>query len=195
MQLQLWKCTESNVFLTPRASTTANTVSRNIFDDYLWKEYDLPQYKIFCLIVWKIIKTECHGVRTFLLAVSHGANTCFRRCLPWSVNFLSDNFHLHRPHAPNKFCLVPKHTKFLEPPHDKTNKWHMRPAKTQISLGIRPVWSEYSLCAQWLAKDPSFLHTDSEDWSDWADAQADLSLRWAHMPFGWFCNEAVHINL
>ena len=37
------------------------------------------------------------------------------------------------------------------------------PAKTQISLGIRPVWSESSLCAQWVAKDPSFLHADSED--------------------------------
>ena len=39
----------------------------------------------------------------------------------------------------------------------------MRPAKTQISLGIHPVWSESSLCAQWVAKDPSFLHADSED--------------------------------
>ena len=39
----------------------------------------------------------------------------------------------------------------------------VRPAKTQISLGICPVWSEYSLCAQWVAKDPSFLHADSED--------------------------------
>ena len=35
----------------------------------------------------------------------------------------------------------------------------VRPAKTQISLGIRLVWSESSLCAQWVAK----------------DAQADLS--------------------
>ena len=26
-----------------------------------------------------------------------------------------------------------------EPPHDKTNKMDVRPAKTQISLGIRPV--------------------------------------------------------
>ena len=26
-----------------------------------------------------------------------------------------------------------------EPPHDKTNNVAMRPAKTQISLGIRPV--------------------------------------------------------
>ena len=39
----------------------------------------------------------------------------------------------------------------------------VRPAKTQISLGIRPVWSESSLCASWVAKDPGFLHADSED--------------------------------
>ena len=45
----------------------------------------------------------------------------------------------------------------------KPTKWHLRPAKTQISLGIRPVWSESSLCAQWVAKDLSFLHADSED--------------------------------
>ena len=50
-----------------------------------------------------------------------------------------------------------------EPPHDKTNKMTVPLAKTQISLGIRPVWSESSLCAQWVAKDPSFLHADSKD--------------------------------
>ena len=32
-----------------------------------------------------------------------------------------------------------------EPPHDKTNKMTERPAKTQINLGIRTVWSESSL--------------------------------------------------
>ena len=42
---------------------------------------------------------------------------------------------------------------------------------------VCPVWSESSLCARWVAKDSSFLHADSEDWSDWADAKADLSLR------------------
>ena len=45
----------------------------------------------------------------------------------------------------------------------KPTKLHVRPAKTHISLGIRPVWSESLLCAQWVAKDPSFLHADSED--------------------------------
>ena len=32
-------------------------------------------------------------------------------------------------------------------------------------------------------------------WSDWADVQADLSLRWVHMPVYWFCHEAAHIWL
>ena len=50
----------------------------------------------------------------------------------------------------------------FEPRHDKTNKMSLRPAKTQISLGIRPVWSESSLCAQWVAKGLRFLHADSK---------------------------------
>ena len=41
-------------------------------------------------------------------------------------------------------CII-KNT--YEPPHDKTNNVAARPAKTQISLGIRPVWSESSLSA------------------------------------------------
>ena len=38
-------------------------------------------------------------------------------------------------------------TWWFEPPHDKTNKMTVCPGKTQISLGIRPVWSESSLSA------------------------------------------------
>ena len=50
---------------------------------------------------------------------------------------------------------------------------------------LRTAWAsaqsdQSSLCAQWVAKDRSFLHEDNEDWSDWADAQAELILRWAH---------------
>ena len=72
-------------------------------------------------------------------------------------------------------CVISYHYQGLkiftiEPRHDKIYNVAVHPAKTQISLGIRPVWSESSLCAQWVAKDPSFLHADSEDWSDWADA-------------------------
>ena len=45
-------------------------------------------------------------------------------------------------------------------------KMTVRLAKTQISLGIRPVWSESSLYTHCVAKDPNFLHADTEDWSD-----------------------------
>ena len=55
----------------------------------------------------------------------------------------------------------------------------MRLAKTQISLGILPVWSESSLSA-WRKRGSL---AQGRLWSDWADAQADLSLRWAHSHF------------
>ena len=38
-------------------------------------------------------------------------------------------------------------SELYEPPCDKTNKMTVHSAKTQISLGIRPVWSESSLSA------------------------------------------------
>ena len=66
----------------------------------------------------------------------------------------------------------------------------------------RPVWLESSLCTQWVATVLSYIHADSEDWSDrasrlwsdWADAQADLSLRWVQLPLCWFCRAAAHFN-
>ena len=68
----------------------------------------------------------------------------------------------------------------------KPTQWPVRPAKMQNSLGICPVWSESSkLCALWVAKESRFLRL----WSDWADAQADLSLGWVHSSFCCFCHE------
>ena len=29
-------------------------------------------------------------------------------------------------------------------------------------------------------------------WSDWADVHADMGIRWAHMPFCWFCHALAH---
>ena len=65
-------------------------------------------------------------------------------------------------------------------------------AAGKTKWSVHPVWSESSLCAQWVAKDPGFFHADSEGWSDWADAQADLSLCWAHRSFCWLCHAAAH---
>ena len=58
----------------------------------------------------------------------------------------------------------------------------VRPAKTQIILGIRPVWSRSSLCAHWVGPKVSSCG-QRRLWSDWADALADLSRRWAHTHF------------
>ena len=71
----------------------------------------------------------------------------------------------------------------------------VRPAKTQIRLGISPVWSESLLCAQWVAKDPIFHHADSED-SDQTGrmpGRSESSLC-AHS-LCWFCHEAAHMVL
>ena len=67
----------------------------------------------------------------------------------------------------------------------KPTKW---PVCAQRRLGS--AWAsaqsdQSSLCAHWVAKDIMFLH---------ADAQADLSLRWADMPYCWFCRDAAHIT-
>ena len=40
---------------------------------------------------------------------------------------------------------------------------HVGPAKIQISLRIRAVWSESSLGAFCIVKDAKFLHADNED--------------------------------
>ena len=57
-----------------------------------------------------------------------------------------------------------------EPRHDKTNKMSVRPAKTQISLGIRPVWSVFAVRMKkiWVLSYP--LSAQRRLWSDWADA-------------------------
>ena len=66
----------------------------------------------------------------------------------------------------SKTCLMQKWFKcHLSCSMTKTTKWSVRPAKTLISLGIRPVWSESLLCAQLVAKDPKLLHTNSEDFN------------------------------
>ena len=66
----------------------------------------------------------------------------------------------------------------------------VRPAKTQISLGIRPVWSVFAVRMKkaWVLSYP--LSAQRRLWSDWADAQADLSSLGAHSLY-WFCHVAA----
>ena len=50
-------------------------------------------------------------------------------------------------------------------------------------------------CVQWVAKDPSFLHADSKDSDQIGSMPRLIYLRWAQMPFCWFCSETAHFIL
>ena len=76
----------------------------------------------------------------------------------------------------------------------KPTKWHVRPAKTRISLSLRQVWSASSLSA-WRklgSLATHWVHNEESDQTGWMAAQADPSLRWAHSQFVGFCHEAAH---
>ena len=67
-------------------------------------------------------------------------------------------------------------------------EWEQRPDispmfKSQFNTILRLVWSEHSLSA-WRNFGSLVSHwAHSKDWSDWVDAQADLSLHWVHSHF------------
>ena len=89
-----------------------------------------------------------------------------------------------RSQEPHLSCLMTKPTKWLCAQRRLRSTW----ASAQSDQSLLS-------CTQWVAKDPSFLHADSEDWSDRVDAQANLSLCWAHISFCWFCREAAHLMI
>ena len=70
------------------------------------------------------------------------------------------------------FVQVASNTKFyalkecvpFEPRHDKTKQMTVRPAKTQISLGIRPVWSVFAVRMKkaWVLSYPLSASEDSD---------------------------------
>ena len=99
-----------------------------------------------------------------------------RICLPHAhVTYLANvTYFCTRRHAHWVYCN--------EPRHDKTNKMSVRPAKTQISLGIRPVWSESSLSA-W-RKPGSLDPLSAPGWSESSLGAQSLC---------WFCHEAALI--
>ena len=82
----------------------------------------------------------------------------------------------------------------FELPYDKTNKMTWAPSEDLDQPGHLPSlirvftvrmekhWAlNYLLSTQW------------RHWSEWVDAQADLSLHWATMSFCWFCCAAAHL--
>ena len=86
--------------------------------------------------------------------------------LRWThTHFVMSWLIYHRPlcrsHKRTGLRKVLERGSFGKMSHDTTKptKW----VCVQRRLSEGPVWSESSLCDQWVAKDPSFLQADSED--------------------------------
>ena len=106
------------------------------------------------------------------------------------------------------FFLSYKMFRYLSRLMTKPTKWHVRPAKPQIRLCLRPVWSESSMSAR--SKRGSlatrWVHSRDSDQTGrmpmliWVSVDSDQTgrmprlncLRWAHRSFCWFCNGAAH---
>ena len=77
----------------------------------------------------------------------------------------------------------------FELPYDKTNKMACVPSEDSDQPGHQSLLSAWrnlgSLATHWAAK-------TLIKWSDWADAQADLSLRWAHRLILVFAGRICH---
>ena len=78
----------------------------------------------------------------------------------------------------------------FEPLHDKTNKMTCAPSE-DADQPILPVWSVFAvrMVKVWTLSYP--LSAQKRLWSDWADAQSDLSLRWAHRSVCWSCRSRL----
>ena len=94
-------------------------------------------------------------------------------CVFWSLNTI---WHLHM----KKFC----HNLTFEPKHDKTNKMTCAPSEDSDQPGHPPsLIRVFSVCSMDSQGSKASSSGQRRLWSDWADAQADLSLRWVHMSF------------
>ena len=83
----------------------------------------------------------------------------------------------------NMSCRTTKPTKWCAPSEDLDQSGQL---PSLIVLAVRSMGSwgpKVSSCLQWRL------------WSDWADAQADQSLRWVHRSFCWFSHDVASIYL
>ena len=81
-----------------------------------------------------------------------------------------------------------------ELPHDKTNKMTSVPSEASDQPGHPPSLIRVfavSMKKHWALN--YLLSAQRRLWSDWVDAQADLSLRWVHMSICWFCHAAAQV--
>ena len=83
----------------------------------------------------------------------------------------------------------------FEPRHDKTNKMAVRPAKTQISLGIRPVWSASSLSARRKLGSLATIERTAKTRIRLGGCTGWFESSLGAHSFCWFCRVAAHFSV
>ena len=81
----------------------------------------------------------------------------------------------------------------IEPPHDKTNEMACAPSGESDRPGHPPSLMRVFAVRMKKPRVFSYPLSTSED-SDQTGRTADLSLRWAHMPFCWFYRAAAQTS-
>ena len=110
------------------------------------------------------------------------AETAQIRRLAWAVAVCLCDKYLFIWADSNLSHLMTKPTKWRAPSEDSDQPGH--PPSLIRVFAVR-------MKKNWVLSYP--LSTLRRLWSDLADAQADLSLCWVHMPFCWFCHAVAHL--
>ena len=114
-----------------------------------------------------------------------GISNCFvLREFPKNPEWITNSSHGNCMGKIVKIILTVK-TMWNEPRHDKTNKMILRPAKTQISLDICPVWSESSLAFFMQTAKTLFRLGGCPGWSESSLGAHSLC---------WFCHVVAQIS-
>ena len=75
----------------------------------------------------------------------------------------------------------------------KPTNWSMHTAKTQISLGMGPVWSESSLYAQWVVTTQAFFMWTAKTLIRLGRCQGWSKSLLGAQSFCWFCHAQAHM--
>ena len=126
---------------------------------------------------WKHNKVENKQIKILIggysLPCTMGENPC---TVMWEPMYSCDEIYLTT----------------CEPLHDRTNKMACAPSIDSDQPGHLPslirVFAVRMMKA-WTLSYP--LSAQQRLWSDWADAQADLSVHWAHIHFVGFCSGLI----
>ena len=114
-------------------------------------------------------------------------------CSVWYSDFRRSVNSCNAPGSVYKYLKQESQVWIYEPLHDKTNKMMCAPSEDSdpghlpslirvFPVRMKEYWAfNYLLCTHWRL------------WSDWVDAQSDLSLRWAHMSFCCFCRTVARV--